>query len=79
MGELGFTLAERQTMKALLQSRVAGKVAGLFLFLLPATAMAHPGHGSSGVFHHVPAPLEILLAVTAAWLAFRLGSRNSRA
>lgn len=76
---IAFTLAERQTMKALLQHRWSGKVAGLFLFLLPGSAMAHPGHGGAGVFHHLPGPLEVLLALTAAGIAFHLGSRNSRA
>lgn len=69
-------------MKALLHSRLAGKLTGAVLFFLPGLAMAHPGHGGSdalGVFHHLPGPLELALAAIAAWLAFRLGSRNSRA
>lgn len=66
-------------MKALLQHRMAGRVAGLLIFLLPGSAMAHPGHGGAGVFHHPPGPLEVMLAISAACLAFRLGSGNSRA
>ncbi len=66
-------------MKAMLHLRLSGKLTGAALFLIPGLAMAHPGHGAAGVFHHIPGPLEFLLALTAAWLAFRLGSRNSRA
>ena len=66
-------------MKAYPHHRLSGKLTGAVLFLIPGLAMAHPGHGGFGAFHHLPGPLEVLLAITAGWLAFRIGSRNSRA
>jgi len=42
--------------------------------LIPATAMAHPGHGVAGMFHYLAEPMHLLplLAVAAlVWFGAR--------
>ena len=77
-------------LSPLLTSRPAARLIALALGLLPAAAMAHPGHYhppgeedefdaiSSGIMHPLSGADHILLSLAAGWIAFMPGASKAR-
>lgn len=79
-----------KSLSPLLTSRPAARLIALALGLLPAAAMAHPGHYhppgeedefdaiSAGIMHPFSGADHILLSLAAGWIAFMPGTSKAR-